>query len=57
MIDAAVMFGANRTRAEKEMTEVLQFEIDLANVISTNRKNSHFFRSINLSLGFSLLSD
>lgn len=26
MIDAAVMFGANRTRAQREMTEVLKFE-------------------------------
>lgn len=32
MIDVAVIFGANRTRAEKEMTDVLEFEIELANV-------------------------
>lgn len=32
MIDVAVMFGANRTKAEREMFDALQFEIDLAKV-------------------------
>lgn len=32
MIDIAVIFGANRSRAEIEMTDVLKFEIELAKV-------------------------
>lgn len=32
MIDIAVIFGANRTQAEQEMTDVLKFEIELAKV-------------------------
>lgn len=32
MVDVAVMLGANRTRAEIDMWESLQFEIKLAKV-------------------------
>lgn len=32
MVDMAVLFGAERTRAVNELRESLQFEIDLANV-------------------------
>lgn len=32
MVDAAVIFGANRTSAEIEFLDVLQFEIELAKV-------------------------
>lgn len=32
MVDMAVLFGANRNNAEKEMRESLDFEIALANV-------------------------
>ena len=30
-IDAAVLLGANETKAEEELTEAIQFEIKLAN--------------------------
>lgn len=33
MVDNAVIFGANRTRAEEEMKDALEFEMKLANVI------------------------
>lgn len=32
MVDIAVIFGAERNRAEQEMKESLEFEIQLANV-------------------------
>lgn len=32
LIDIAVMFGANRTRAEIEMAELIEFELKMANV-------------------------
>lgn len=32
MVDIAVMFGADRMRAERELGESLDFEIALANV-------------------------
>lgn len=32
MVDTAVIFGANRTRAEAEMMDALHFEMRLANV-------------------------
>lgn len=32
MIDAAVIFGANKTMAEREMYDVLRFEMELAKV-------------------------
>lgn len=32
LIDIAVMFGANRTRAEIEMAESIEFELKMANV-------------------------
>lgn len=34
MVDVAVIFGANRNRAERELKESLGFEIKLANVSS-----------------------
>lgn len=34
MVDMAAMFGANRTRAEQELKESLEFEIKLAKVSS-----------------------
>lgn len=33
-VDLAVLFGAERTRAETEMAEVLEFEFELAEVTS-----------------------
>ncbi|KAG5671202.1 hypothetical protein PVAND_001411 [Polypedilum vanderplanki] len=38
MIDVAVMFGADKKRAEKEMKEALEFEIELAKISLTNDK-------------------
>lgn len=35
MVDIAVMFGANRTRAEIEVSESIEFELKMSNV-STN---------------------
>lgn len=32
MVDVAVIFGANRTQAELEMKESLEFEMQMANV-------------------------
>lgn len=32
MVDNAVIFGANKTRAEAELKDALEFEIKLANV-------------------------
>lgn len=32
MVDAAVMFGANKSDAERELLESLKFEIELAKV-------------------------
>lgn len=37
-IDVAVMFGADRERAEEEVMESLQFEMELANISLTNDK-------------------
>ncbi|XP_070498436.1 neprilysin-2-like [Chironomus tepperi] len=37
-IDIAVLFGADRERAEKEAMDVVQFEIELANISLTNDK-------------------
>lgn len=37
MVDNAVIFGANRKRAEEEMKDALEFEIKLANVIFKNK--------------------
>lgn len=34
MVDVAVIFGADRSRAEKEMKDSLEFEMQLANVSS-----------------------
>ena len=36
MVDTAVMLGANKARAEKELKESLEFEIKLAKVINSN---------------------
>lgn len=35
MIDAAVIFGANRSNAEREMLNALQFEMELAKVFNS----------------------
>jgi predicted metalloendopeptidase len=37
-IDIAVLFGADRKRAEIEMTNVVEFEIELAKISLTNDK-------------------
>lgn len=42
MIDAAVMFGANRTRAQHEMTEVLKFEKRFVSVCVYYKKDNSF---------------
>lgn len=43
MVDMAVMFGANRTRAQDEMTDVLLFEEILVEVYQQNStKNAPF---------------
>lgn len=39
MVDNAVIFGANRTAAEKELKEALEFEIQLAKVSVINLKS------------------
>lgn len=56
MVDVAVMFGANRTRAEKEMTDVLKFEIELAKVkfvckMKCQKKKPILIRFIAASIG------
>lgn len=35
MVENAVVFGANRTRAEEEMREAIELEMKLANVSTT----------------------
>jgi hypothetical protein len=35
-VDMAVLYGADRSRAEKEMRDVLDFEFALANVMKLN---------------------
>lgn len=40
MVDAAVIFGANKSKAEFELLDSLQFEIDLAKV----KKPKPFYR-------------
>ena len=50
MVDIAVILGANRSRAENELKESLEFEIKLANVSIKNffrnkRSNIFFFIS------------
>ena len=37
-VDIAVLLGADRSRAEKELKESLEFEIKLANVSITEKK-------------------
>lgn len=39
MVENAIVFGANRTQAENEMKEALEFEFKLANV-STDMFNA-----------------
>lgn len=34
MVDAAVIFGANRSNAERELHDTLQFETELAKVLT-----------------------
>jgi hypothetical protein len=38
MVDMAVLYGADRSRAEKEMMDSLNFEMTLANVGYWNSK-------------------
>ncbi|XP_061402137.1 neprilysin-2-like [Musca vetustissima] len=38
MVDMAVLFGADKDRATKELSESLQFEMDLANISWSNEK-------------------
>lgn len=45
MVDNAVIFGANRTRAEVELKDALEFEMKLANVSA----NISIFLSINFA--------
>lgn len=40
MVDAAVLFGANKTTAERELYKALQFEMELAKV---NENHFNFF--------------
>lgn len=44
MIDAAVLFGANKTLAEREQYDALRFEMDLAKVCEPLNlcKNANF---------------
>lgn len=35
MVDIAVIYGADRSRAKKELMESLEFEIKLAKIVST----------------------
>jgi hypothetical protein len=48
-VDMAVLYGADRSRAEKEMREVLDFEFALANV-SSARVSSFFPSRVNEDL-------
>lgn len=41
MIDTAVLFGANRTRAAEELAEVVMFEAALAQVVTLLAKNDN----------------
>lgn len=41
-VDLAVLFGADRTRAETEMAEVLEFEFALAEVTSDSTSDFWF---------------
>lgn len=45
-IDTAVIYGANRTEAEQEMKDVLEFEISLANVNFILAFNSKFLTKL-----------
>ena len=37
MVDVAVILGANQNQAEKELSEVLRFEIEMAKVSPLNK--------------------
>ncbi|XP_033212277.1 neprilysin-2-like [Belonocnema kinseyi] len=41
MADIAIMFGANETRAQKELKDVLEFEIKLANISSSAEESDN----------------
>ena len=43
MVDMAVLYGADKTKAEKELRECLEFEFDLANVILNYFKLNSLF--------------
>lgn len=43
MVDNAVIFGADKTRAEKEMRDALEFEMKLANVCVVSDLRHYFF--------------
>lgn len=38
MVDVAVIFGAERLRAQKELKEIVEFETRLANVTATKTR-------------------
>lgn len=40
MVDIAVIYGADRNRAERELMESLEFEMKLANVSYTHTKKT-----------------
>lgn len=43
MVDMAVIFGANITRAKEELLDVLEFESSLANVCKKNKNKKEYF--------------
>jgi hypothetical protein len=52
MINIARLLGANKTFATKEMTDVLNFEIELANVSAYYNKNNltHYCFQLKINL-------
>lgn len=41
MVDMAVIYGADRSRAERELMDSLNFEMALANVSNSRHSTSH----------------
>lgn len=48
MVDAAVIFGANKTDAERELLDSLKFEIELAKVVSSKFVDKYFKSSYHI---------